>query len=295
MSRSSQLGVTPFRPEVLPEPSKAQAGLKLFEAALAQFALDAARSLRRMSGKDLTVKVGETRRQPFGELVEDFAQDTLWHVLRSDGLKTPGLWLVPGSSAAVLTEIFHGGSGQPRAGDRVPGGGGVFAARLMQRLVSQLLGDLNAALTSLVADPGCRFTRQEKDGALAAIMPNAERALAVPLTIAAAGRSLAMTLVLPLAAIERATRARSAPVKDPAERLAEVALRLGDVEVEVLVSLGEATLAAQDLLNLEVGDVIELSLGVDQALELSVEGQLVAVGRPGISRGHRALRIVKAS
>ena len=68
---------------------------------------------------------------------------------------------------------------------------------------------------------------------------------------------------------------------------------LKDTHVTVIAELGKTTQTVRDLLNLQVEDVINLKVGPDDPISISVDQVPKYEGYPGIIKGNRAVEIVK--
>ncbi|MHB8766876.1 MAG: flagellar motor switch protein FliN, partial [Deferrisomatales bacterium] len=67
-----------------------------------------------------------------------------------------------------------------------------------------------------------------------------------------------------------------------------------DIEVEVLVRLGEATLALRDIQRLRPGSIVDLDKDIDAPVELVVNDRVIAKGElVVVSSDHFALRITE--
>jgi flagellar motor switch protein FliM len=62
----------------------------------------------------------------------------------------------------------------------------------------------------------------------------------------------------------------------------------------IVVKLGEANIQVRDLMNLEVGDIIQLDTDATMPLNVMVEGIPKFKGIPGLLRGNRAIRITES-
>ncbi|MGD0883894.1 MAG: flagellar motor switch protein FliM [Thermodesulfovibrionales bacterium] len=74
------------------------------------------------------------------------------------------------------------------------------------------------------------------------------------------------------------------------ERVKEILL---DSSVEVVAELGRVQVPCQELMNLDVGSVINLCKNVTDDLAVKVQNVRKYGGKPGYSRGNQALRITK--
>ena len=83
---------------------------------------------------------------------------------------------------------------------------------------------------------------------------------------------------------------------DKKEREPEVIARLErnihKAEVPVICELGSSDIAIQDFLSLDIGDVIELNQGIDQALIIKVGNIPKFIGQPGKMNKKMAVQIL---
>lgn len=66
------------------------------------------------------------------------------------------------------------------------------------------------------------------------------------------------------------------------------------VEVPLVVSLGETAITLKELIDLEVGDTIKLDRGMYDDLQVTVNGRLEFLGRPGLIGGKKAVKVVRS-
>ena len=62
----------------------------------------------------------------------------------------------------------------------------------------------------------------------------------------------------------------------------------------IVVKLGEANVDLQDIINLEIGDIIQLDRDATIPLDVLVEGVPKFKGIPGLVKGNRAIRITES-
>ena len=62
----------------------------------------------------------------------------------------------------------------------------------------------------------------------------------------------------------------------------------------LVVKLGEANVELQDIMNLEIGDIIQLDRDATIPLDILVEGIPKFKGIPGLVKGNRAIRITES-
>ncbi len=64
------------------------------------------------------------------------------------------------------------------------------------------------------------------------------------------------------------------------------------VVVELLVPLGSAQVTGRELLDLAVGDIIQLDTEIDEPLPVYIAGLKKILGELGLYRGHKAIRVI---
>jgi flagellar motor switch protein FliM len=107
-----------------------------------------------------------------------------------------------------------------------------------------------------------------------------------------------ITLVLPLPSLEPLRdklREQMAPLTkkiDPAW-LSRIGAEILDMEAEVAVRLTEVGLSVRDILNLQVGDIIDLDRTPTAPLTLLVEGKPKFLAQAGAIKGKKAVRLMK--
>lgn len=68
---------------------------------------------------------------------------------------------------------------------------------------------------------------------------------------------------------------------------------LSDVEMPITVRFGSTRMLLQDLAGLDLGSAIEFNRGTDEAVDILVNGRLVAHGEPVVIRGNYGIRITE--
>jgi len=130
------------------------------------------------------------------------------------------------------------------------------------------------------------------DLALESVVASGVQTMAVTLR-ANAGENGLLVIGLPLSTMELAPVA-SAPAGLPTLEIdAESLDLLGDVEMSVTAVLGRTRLTVRHLLGLAVGYVVELDRGADSAVDLLVNGTLVARGEVVVIDDEFGVRITE--
>ena len=134
-------------------------------------------------------------------------------------------------------------------------------------------------------------------------MGDSEQILLSRFSLRSEGRSGHMELLWPLRAMRDflrgaddrlVTRALALSMASPAslsQGARSLLAAMGTATVELTAVLGETELPVDALAALTVGDVLSFLITENEPLALLVEGQHKWFGRPGVARGHRALRL----
>lgn len=72
-----------------------------------------------------------------------------------------------------------------------------------------------------------------------------------------------------------------------------IKLQLAEVELPVVVELGETQITFQELIDLKIGDIIVLDNKIHNELKVSVNDKLSYYAHPGVVNNHKAIRITK--
>ena len=167
--------------------------------------------------------------------------------------------------------------------------------RLVNKILLVLLEDLKEAWKS-VQPVSPQVTRSESNPQFVTIVSPDEPAVVITIELEINGVTSKIMLCFPHSSLEsvkdklQGTAQNEQPEVDSkwAERFRR---QLMEVPVEVVVELGRATVTGSEILNLSVGDVIQLDTYSQDKLKLKVANITKFVGYPGFYRGNQALQI----
>lgn len=167
--------------------------------------------------------------------------------------------------------------------------------QVVAKVASTMLRDLEEAW-SLVAELSCKFVRTEVNAAVVSIAANEDQVLALDLQCDLGAGPTKFTFAIPASMLEplRSKLGESqegASEADDTWRQAMLDAAM-DSDVEVAVELGMSSLTARTLLNLDVGDVVNLPTRGEDPVSILVEGRPVMTGLAGTNRGNHAVRIL---
>jgi flagellar motor switch protein FliM len=217
---------------------------------------------------------------------------------RMTPLRGHGILTVPSSLVAALLQVSCGGP----AGQASTLPSREFSAvelRLIERLAARLLVELRAAWEP-VAGLDLALTRVETTPLFATIAAPDELVVHAELAVVVSGLAPStISLVLPNASLDPIrTRLQTVRAVDESGTTAADAGwsarlrdRLLDVPIEVAVELGGSAMAVSRLLELAVGDLLQLEVGRDGPVVVRVAGEPHFHGAPGVQNGNNAVRV----
>jgi flagellar motor switch protein FliM len=257
-----------------------------------------ARSMRSSLSSALRKPVGVTLisndMMKYSDFLNTLPLPTSLHVLRMEPLKGNILLVLESKLVFCLVDIFFGGSGE-----------GTFKVegreftnienRLVRKIVDVMMSDLKKAWKNILpVSP--QFVRSEVNPQFVTIVPADDIVVIINFELELENSTGKVTLCLPYAVLE--------PVKDKLQGLVQTDQlevdsvwterfrnQLKEAPVEVVVELGRAEVTGKEVLNLSVGDVIQLDTYSQDKLMVKVESVIKFTGFPGFCRGNQAIQI----
>ncbi|NPA95819.1 MAG: flagellar motor switch protein FliM [Thermodesulfobacteria bacterium] len=215
------------------------------------------------------------------------------HILKMEPLRGHAMLVMDSQLVFCIVEIFLGSTtiGQSRIEGRE------FTSieqRLIKRIVNSILKDWMRAWAS-VHPVKIKYVRSEINPQFAKIIQDEDAVIVCKFQLDIEEMSGIIYVCLPVSLIQpiKSKLQKSFQVdeaEDPAWRKA-LLKNLLEVPVELEVPLGTAELTGSDILDLEVGDIIQLDTRVDDLLTALIKEQPKFKGLPGIYRGQKALKI----
>lgn len=230
----------------------------------------------------------------FGEFVKSLPVPASLHIFRMEPLRGFALLAAESKLVFSLVDNFFGGG----ANTTYKVEGRDFTAieqRMIKKIILSALQDWEKAWKPVHAIQ-VSFVRSEINPQFAAIVPTTDVVVIVIFEIEMENVTGTITICLPYSTIEPIiTKLRAGFQSDHLEvdqtwvkRLRE---KLENADVEILVELGKTILKSSELINLKLGDVIQLDNDVSDELMLKIEGVPKFKVFPGVSRGNKAVKI----
>ncbi len=244
--------------------------------------------------KIVDITVVQTDMIKFGEFTRTLPVPTSLHILKMDPLRGHVLLVVESRLIFSLVDCLFGGTGKSRF--KIEGRDFTsIEQRVIARVVQGVLCDLENAWKPVVP-LNFQLTRSEVNPQFATIVAPTDLVVVVHFELELDQLIGKIILCLPYSTIEP-IRSRlyasfqSDQLEVDVEWLNRLRQRVMDLEVEVMVELGNGTIRGRDLMQLEVGDVVVLDKEIQSPLTVKIEGVPKLKARPGICRGNRAFQV----
>ncbi|ADK85674.1 flagellar motor switch protein FliM [Desulfarculus baarsii DSM 2075] len=230
----------------------------------------------------------------FGEFMRSLPVPTSLHIFKMDPLRGHAIFVLESKLVFNLVETFFGGAG----GGNVKIEGRDFTAieqQLTRKVVMLALKDMESAWKP-VHEVTMVYSRTEINPQFASIVPPTDVVIVVKFELEMEHTAGTVTVCIPYSTIEPIRTKlyagfQSDQLEVDHEWMRRFRKQLREAEVEFTVELGRTELTSGDLLQLKVGDVLQLDSDINGHLVAMVEGVPKFLGRPGQMRGNKAFRV----
>ncbi|MCW5832778.1 MAG: FliM/FliN family flagellar motor switch protein [Labilithrix sp.] len=235
-----------------------------------------------LSRRRVAVTAKPARCVPFAELAADGAvAHVSTFIVRPAGggsattAPTRGLVLFDDVALARILDGVLGGDGSPVTSGAAPTSAQSALASRVTGSMLRAFGDVLTSRLSLAIEP---TTSKDVEAGAAVVLP---------LAMEGGG---AVLLALPLSAV-----ARDEEAAEPQQVDSGIAAAMTDVELDVVAELGKVRLPLEAIARLAVGDVLRLSLPLDERARICAGGATLVHGRPTASGHVVAVAIERAA
>lgn len=240
------------------------------------------------------VSIVETRGMRFGEFLNTLPLPVCITVLTMPPLDGSGLLLFDTQFVFALVDIFCGGTGKGQY--KVEGREFTpIELKLVRRVVEQAAADLRDVWKPIY-QVDFRVLRMEINPQLVSIVSPEESIMVMEFRLDVEGSFGKMTMVIPYFSLEpiRAILEKSylqeiRHSSDQWKSIMEEEILKSKAEIRAV--LGHSVLKLGDIVNLKVGDIIQLDTWADGLLPMFIEGKPKLLVRAGKSGAYRAVRI----
>jgi flagellar motor switch protein FliM len=264
----------------------------IYERFIRLYRMSLSNSLRKIA----TISIISTDLLKFGEFVNTLPIPSCMCIMRFESLRGPALFVFESKLAYALVDSFFGGTDRPYT--RIEGKEFTrIELSIMQKVMDLALKDLEEAWAP-VHKSEISFVRTEVNPQFVGVVPPSEVIISTTFEVELENASGTIALVIPYSTIEPIKNKLNASFQTESDRVdkewtAKMEEHLHNVEANVLVNLGAASITVGDLVNLNVGDIIPLKQDADGELEMLVEGVSKFKCFFGVSRGNKAIQVTR--
>ncbi|MFL5815737.1 MAG: flagellar motor switch protein FliM [Bdellovibrionia bacterium] len=264
----------------------------IYERFIRLYRMSLSNSLRKIA----TISIISTDLLKFGEFVNTLPIPSCMCIMRFESLRGPALFVFESKLAYALVDSFFGGTDRPYT--RIEGKEFTrIELSIMQKVMDLAIKDLEEAWAP-VHKSEISFVRTEVNPQFVGVVPPSEVIISTTFEVELENASGTIALVIPYSTIEPIKNKLNASFQTESDRVdkewtAKMEEHLHNVEANVLVNLGAASITVGDLVNLNVGDIIPLKQDADGELEMLVEGVPKFKCFFGVSRGNKAIQVTR--
>ena len=215
------------------------------------------------------------------------------HILKMEPLRGHFMMVVDPQLVFCIVEIFLGSNrvGQARIEGRE------FTSieqRLIRRISNSVLADLERAWQP-VHPVNIQYVRSEINPQFAKIAQPDDSVIINKYQLDLEEISGAITICIPINMLhpiksKLQTAFQGEEAEDPAWKQG-ILENIKRTDVEIIVPLGRARIRGAELLDLNVGDIIQLNTGIDDLLPVQVQGRPKFAATAGLYKGQRAVKV----
>lgn len=257
------------------------------------FRVTLSNALRKMAN----LSVNSTGPLKFSEFMNSLPLPSCLNILRLDPLRGAAVMVIESKLLYALVDSFFGGNDVPYT--KIEGKDFTqIEIKIARRVVLSAIDDLEKAWEP-VYPLKIGYSRTEINPQFVAVVPPSDVVIATTFDVELEKVSGTIKIVIPYSTLEPIKSKLS--VGFQSEQLEvdfiwinRVKEQIMQTTANIVVKLGEASIQVRDLLNLEVGDIIQLDTDATMPLSVLVEGVPKFKGIPGLLRGNRAIRVTES-
>ncbi len=232
----------------------------------------------------------------FGEFMRSLPVPTSLHIFKMDPLRGHAILVIESKLVFNLVETFFGGNLQTEmkieGRDFTP-----IENRLTRRVVLLILEDMEKAWGP-VYQIKTEYARTEINPQFASIVPPTDVVVVIKFELEMDQAAGTITMCFPYSTIEPIRQKLYAGFQSDQLEVDHVWMerfraQLREAAVDIRVILGTTEIRPRELLNLKVGDVIQLDQDVTDPLAAQVQGVKKFRGIPGLWRGNKAFQVLE--
>lgn len=258
------------------------------------FRVTLSNALRKMAN----LSVNSTGPLKFSEFMNSLPLPSCLNILRLDPLRGAAVMVIESKLLYALVDSFFGGNDVPYT--KIEGKDFTqIEIKIARRVVLSAIDDLEKAWEP-VYPLKIGYSRTEINPQFVAVVPPSDVVIATTFDVELEKVSGTIKIVIPYATLEPIKSKLS--VGFQSEQLEvdfiwinRIKEQIMQTAANVLVKLGDAHLSIEDLMNLQVGDIIQLDTDATAPIDVLVEGISKFKGLPGLLKGNRAIKVTDSN
>lgn len=254
------------------------------------FRVTLSNGLRKMAN----LSVNSTGPLKFSEFMNSLPLPSCLNILRLEPLRGAAIMVIESKLLYALVDSFFGGNDVPYT--KIEGKDFTqIEIRIARRVVLSALDDLEKAWEP-VYPLKIGYSRTEINPQFVAVVPPSDVVIATTFDVELEKVSGTIKIVVPYATLEPIKSKLSVGFQSEQLEVDYIWInrikgQIMETPVNLLVSLGQADISVNDLVNLQVGDIIQLDSDATSPLDLQVEGVTKFKCVPGVLKGQRAVKV----
>jgi len=258
------------------------------------FRVTLSNSLRKMAN----LSVNSTGPLKFSEFRNSLPLPSCLNILRLDPLRGAAVMVIESKLLYALVDSFFGGNDVPYT--KIEGKDFTqIEIKIARRVVLSAIDDLEKAWEP-VYPLKVGYSRTEINPQFVAVVPPSDVVIATTFDVELEKVSGTIKIVIPYATLEPIKSKLSVGFQSEQLEIDYIWIhrikeQIMQTTANILVKLGEADITANDLANLEVGDIIQLNHDASNPLDILVEGVPKFKCAPGVLKGQRAVKVIDIS
>jgi len=231
----------------------------------------------------------------YGEFLMSLPNPTSFNVFSMKPLEGNGILEVNPSIAYPMIDRILGGRGEPFENNREFSD---IEISLFETILKVLMDNLGEAW-KVVENINPVIEQKESSPNVVQIVAQNEIVVMIVMEIIIGQSSGMMNICYPVIALESVLpklASRDLMLNESGmkkSRNQDLKVIMGGADVTVEAFLGSTYLTLQDILDLKVGNMIKLDTGVDSGIELSINGKQRFIGKIGVKRYRKSVKIIE--
>lgn len=264
----------------------------IYDRFIRLFRVTLSNGLRKMAN----ISVSSTGPVKFSEFMNSLPLPSCLNILKLDPLRGAAIMVIESKLLYALVDSFFGGSDVPytkvEGKDFTP-----IEIRIARKIVMSAVEDLEKAWEP-VYPLKIAYSRTEINPQFVAVVPPSDVVIATTFDVELEKVSGTIKIVIPYSTLEPIKSKLSVGFQSEQLEVDHIWInrikeKIMDTTVNVAIQLGEADIDVNDLIQLQVGDIIQLDRDASTSLEVLVEDVAKFRCVPGVLKGQRAVRVTE--